>query len=124
MSRILLLLLLVVLLLLIWRPARERIQPHVQEFVLDPVYEWNTRNEVKEIVREVERARTLGAELPPPAEFADFLHERTMGRRDGRDPWGNEYYLLRDRRTWQVGSAGRDLRPGTEDDVRSEPQPL
>lgn len=119
MSRIVLLVLVAILIVVVWRPARETVQPHVQ-FAFDPVYEWSTRNKVKELTGDLRQQVILGRTLPRPAEYAAFV-EGSRGDGSSNDPWGTPYYLLLERRTFQVGSAGPDRQPGTPDDILGEP---
>lgn len=121
MSRVILLLLIGVLVVVIWRPARETLQPHVQ-FAFDPVYEWNTRNTVSELTGLVRHQQTLGRTMPRPDDFSEFV-EREKGKGAAADPWGTPYYLLVTRRTYQVGSAGPDRLPETADDLVGEEVP-
>jgi hypothetical protein len=38
------------------------------------------------------------------------------------DPWGSEYYIRKTRKTYYVGSPGKDRIVGTEDDIVSPVQ--
>lgn len=118
MSKIVLVVLLLALGVLITPSLRQRAAPHLQ-FALDPVYAWNTRNQLRDIQRFIERSRTL----PQERTFSAHL-ERENGAGTSLDPWGNQYYLLRDRHTYQIGSPGPDGVPGTADDIVTDPQPL
>jgi hypothetical protein len=117
-SKVILIVLLLVLGVLITPSLRERAIPHVQ-FALDPVYTWNTRNQLTDMQRFVERSRTL----PEPRNFSAHL-ERERGSGSSTDPWGNPYYLLRTRQTYQIGSPGPDGIAGTADDIVTEPTPV
>jgi hypothetical protein len=116
LSRIILIVLLLVLGVLVTPSLRTRALPHVQ-FALNPVYSWHARNELRDIERFIERTRVL----PEPRNFPAHL-ERERGHNSSVDPWGNPYYLLRDRQTYRVGSAGPDGEPGTADDLLTAPQ--
>lgn len=101
------------------QPLRERALPHV-EFALNPIYEWQTKNRVNSISRELVRARAEGTKFPRPREFQAFLTERE-GAEAALDPWGEPYFLFRDRRSFRVSSAGPDRLANTEDDIHSTP---
>ena len=105
-------------------PVRERVWPKLQP-AFNPVYQWNARTRVNEIRDLVKRADATGRPIPTaPDEFAQFVDREDMQHDASLDPWGTPYYILIDRATFQVGSAGKDLQPGTEDDILSRPEPL
>ncbi len=118
-----LLAILVLIAVAIYVPSvRSRIAPKVQTVVLDPLYEWNTKNRVKSIRRLIEEERTTGGKTPAPAALGAFIRRHQPGEDSANDPWGNPYYLQPvDRRNVQVVSAGRDGQVNTVDDIRSEP---
>ncbi|MDB4950141.1 MAG: hypothetical protein JWM27_2790 [Gemmatimonadetes bacterium] len=118
MSRLLLILVALIVLVLVSRPLRERVEPHVQ-FALDPIYGWSAKNRVTELKKLLEDQKSMGRTLPPPRDFLQFIQQQdpTGG---GVDPWGNPYYLLATRTTFQVGSPGKDGVANTTDDVLSE----
>jgi len=97
---------------------RAHLAPHVQP-ALDPVYEWSTRSRVQEFARFLQtRAATEGA-LPRPREIGGVLEEKYRRDDASLDAWGTPYYLVRDGKEMVIGSAGRDRRQGTEDDIRT-----
>lgn len=96
---------------------RERVLPHV-EFALNPIYEWQTKNRVNAITRELVRARAEGTKFPRPRDFQAFLAERE-GDEAAVDPWGEPYFLYREGKTYRVSSAGADRYANTEDDIQS-----
>jgi hypothetical protein len=97
--------------------VRAWLQPHVQP-ALDPVYEWSTRSRVSEIARVLNTEKASGRAVPDAKAIQGFLETRFPGG-GSLDPWGTPYYLRTERRRGQfVGSAGRDLVPGTADDIR------
>lgn len=98
--------------------VRARLAPHVEPF-LDPVHEWSARYRVGEISRVLAAETARGNPLPGDAELRRFLEVRYPGTLPPLDPWGSPYYLRRDRWDSRVGSAGRDRRPGTRDDILS-----
>jgi hypothetical protein len=101
---------------------RERAMPHVAP-ALDPFYSWSARNRVSEIVDLLHEEETLGRTIPAPRDFAEFVDRRDMKKGASLDPWGTPFYLQLTRRTYLVGSAGKDRVPRTADDILSEPQP-
>jgi hypothetical protein len=101
---------------------RERAMPHVAP-ALDPFYSWSARNRVTEIVDLLHQEETLGRPIPAPREFAQFVDRRDVKKGASLDPWGTPFYLQVNRRTYVVGSAGKDRRPRTPDDIVSPPQP-
>jgi hypothetical protein len=117
MRRILLLVLVALVVVLVSRPLREKAQPHVQ-FMIDPIYEWSARNRVAELEKLLEQQKSTGRPIPAPRDFLQFIatEDPTGG---GVDPWGNPYYLVSTRTTFQVGCAGRNGEPGDSDDVMS-----
>lgn len=101
---------------------RERAMPYVAP-ALDPFYSWSARNRVGEIVNLLQEEETLGRSIPTPREFARFVDRRDFQKGASLDPWGTPFYLHLTRRTYVVGSAGKDRLPRTADDILSEPQP-
>ena len=96
---------------------RERALPRV-EFALNPIYEWQTKNRVNAISRELVRARGEGTRFPRPRDFQAFLTERE-GAEAAVDPWGEPYFLYREGKNYRVSSAGADRSANTEDDIQS-----
>lgn len=96
--------------------VRAWLAPRAQP-LFDPVYEWSANSEVKEIARRIEIRRSTGKPLPTTRTWARFLETEISGDDPTLDPWGTPYYLRRERGALVVGSAGRDRRAGTEDDV-------
>lgn len=101
---------------------RERVMPRLQP-ALNPAYEWSARNRVNEIVKLVHEEEALGRPLPNPRRFAAFVDQRDFQEGAGTDPWGSPYYLRLSRKTYVVGSAGKDRIPNNADDIVSAPQP-
>jgi Type II secretion system (T2SS), protein G len=105
-------------------PVRERVWPKVQP-AFNPLYEWSARTRVNEISDVVKRADSLGRSVPAggPA-FAAFVDTEDMQQNASEDPWGTPYYIVFNGQSFQVGSAGKDRDPGTDDDILSTPQAL
>ncbi|HYJ78738.1 MAG TPA: type II secretion system protein GspG [Longimicrobiaceae bacterium] len=123
MSKVLWLILLLVAVVVLVPPVRERAKPHLA-FALDPFYEWSAKNRVSEISNLVKRADALGRTIPAAADFPRFVDTEDTKQNASVDPWGTPYYLLAGRRSYQVGSAGKDREPGTTDDILSVEETL
>ena len=122
MSKLLGILLLLIGAVVLVPALRVRAMPHMQP-VLDPFYEWSARNRVNSIAGLVREEETLGRALPSPRGFSAFVDERDHQKGAGTDPWGTPFYLRLTRRTYVVGSAGKDRIPNTADDILSAAQP-
>jgi hypothetical protein len=120
-SKLFWILLLVVAAVVLVKPLRDRASVHMEP-ALNPVYEWNTRNRVHDLQRLTARELSAGGELPRPRDFHTFI-SKLEGGKSAVDSWGQPYYLTVSRRTYQVGSSGRDRVRGTPDDIVSEPAP-
>ena len=104
-------------------PVRQKVWPKLQP-ALNPVYEWNAKTEVNEIKGLVKRADALGRTVPTDEGFSAFVNQEAMQQDASTDPWGTPFYIVLNGNQFQVGSAGRDLQPGTTDDILSKPEPL
>lgn len=103
------------------KPLRDRVAGHLEP-AMNPVYEWNTRNRVHDLQRLLAREISVTGKMPRPREFHRFVAQRE-GDEAALDSWGQPYYLTLARRTYQVGSSGRDRVRGTSDDIVSAPAP-
>ena len=102
-------------------PVREKVWPKVQP-ALNPIYEWNARTRVNDLRDVVKRADAVNRTVPTtPDGFAQFIDREDMQENASLDPWGTPYYIVMSGTTFQVGSAGKDQTPGTEDDILSSP---
>ena len=119
MSRIVWLLVFLLGAVLFVKPLRDRARPQL-EFALNPIYSWEAKNRVNAITRVLVRERAQGTQLPKPRDLQKFLSDRE-GADAAIDPWGQPYFLYRDRRTFRVSSAGPDRRINTTDDIHSTP---
>jgi hypothetical protein len=122
MSKVFWLVVLVIAVAVLVPPVRERVKPYLQP-AIDPVYESNARTRVKEITRLLKRVEASGRQVPSPRDFARFVESEDMRQNASLDPWGTPYYLVATRRDYRVGSAGRDRRQGTADDILADPEP-
>lgn len=122
MSRIVWVLVFLVGAVIFVEPLRQRALPHV-EFVLNPIYSWEAKNRANAISRVLVRAQSEGSPIPRPRDFQRFLTDRE-GAQAALDPWGQPYFLYRDRRSVRVSSPGPDRRANTPDDIHSTPAVL
>ena len=120
-SKLFWILLLVVAAVVLVKPLRERASPYMEP-ALNPVYEWSTRNRVKDLQRLTAREISVTGDLPRPRDFQSFI-SKLEGGKSAVDSWGQPYYLTVGRRTYQVGSSGRDRVRGTADDIVSVSAP-
>lgn len=102
-------------------PLRERAMPYVQP-ALDPVYTWSARSQVSHIVELLKQEESLGRPLPDTKGFTEFVQRRDFQKDAAFDPWGSEYYIRKSRKTYYVGSPGKDRVAGTADDIVSPQQ--
>ena len=98
-------------------PALSKLGP-VGDRIVEPTRHYDARNEVDFIASQIEMHRTEGRALPNPRTFEKWVKERVSTRRQGIDPWGRSYYLVRANSRTIIGSDGADRQRGTDDDVR------
>lgn len=120
-SKLFWLLVLAVAVVVLVPPVREKVWPRVQP-AFNPLYEWNAKNEVNEIRDMVKRADAMGRTVPTDARFSDFVNSEAMQQDASVDPWGTPFYITISGNSFQVGSAGKDLQPGSADDILSNPE--
>ena len=120
-SKLFWILLLVVAAVVLVKPLRERASGYMEP-ALNPVYEWDTRNRVHDLQRLTAREISTTGNLPKPRDFQAFV-SGLEGVNSAVDSWGQPFYLRVSRRTYQVGSSGRDRVRGTGDDIVSIPAP-
>ncbi len=99
---------------------RSRLEPHLR-FATDPLYEWQAERKIREVVGALEDEAASNRPLPTATELRAFLQRRYAGEDAGDDPWGTPYYLSGRKASLRVGSAGRDRKRGTTDDIVSAP---
>ncbi len=85
--------------------------------VINPALGWQSKNEMKEILRHLRTRNQAGRELPSRGrEFSSFMGQYFPGGQ-GKDAWGTPYAL----KTWpdSVGivSYGPDMEVNTPDDL-------
>lgn len=122
-SKLFWLLVLAVAVVVLVPPVRAKVWPKVQP-AFNPLYEWNAKNEVNEIRDMVKRADARGSTVPTDARFSEFVNSEAMQQDASVDPWGTPFYIIISGNTFQVGSAGKDLQPGSGDDILTNPEPL
>ncbi len=119
MRRLILFLVVIAIGVVITPSLRQRALPYVEPYAkpaLDPLFTWKTRSDLAEIARLLDTLRAMGQTLPDPSNFSAFL-TRALGDGGELDPWGNRYYLRKQRRENVLGSPGSDSHPGTADDI-------
>jgi hypothetical protein len=99
-------------------PVLEKLGP-VGQRAVEPTRRYDAKNEVEFIADQIEMERTEGRAVPNPRTFQPWLKQHVTTRRDGVDPWGKPYYLVRSGQTHVVGSEGKDGERGTPDDIRA-----
>ena len=97
-------------------PALERLGP-VGERVVTPVRRYNTRNEIVFLMRALAQDYEVRRPLPNPRTFPAWLERNTPAGREGKDGWGNPYYMRADRLGITIGSPGPDGTADTADDI-------
>ncbi len=102
----------------VWDSGLRRLDP-VIEWAMVPVHRWAAEHEAQAIARMIRSRAERSGNLPLPSEFPDYLRRNWRGGKQGRDPWGNWYYLVVSRDSITVGSAGPDGERNTEDDIRA-----
>jgi hypothetical protein len=87
--------------------------------LLNPVFRWQTADEMDQIVRDL---RTYEQEhynqLPARDEWGAFL-ERTYSGDQTVDSWGSRYHYMFQRDSFVIVSYGPDKVYGTDDDIRN-----
>lgn len=90
--------------------------PHPVE-MLNPLFGWSVRNELRVIARQLEQEVRTGGKLPKQKEFKRYL-QRSHLASSGYDAWSTEYKLTVRQGTAWVQSAGPDRIHGTIDDMQ------
>lgn len=87
--------------------------------ILNPVFEWQTKDEMEQIVRDL---RTYEHEnydrLPDRREWPEYL-ERSYQGGEAVDSWGSPYHFMIQRDSFLIISYGADKIYGTDDDIRT-----
>jgi hypothetical protein len=99
-------------------PALVKLGP-VGERLVEPTRRYDARNEVDFIVDIMEMNRTEGRAMPTARTFEKWLQQKVTTRRNGIDPWGKSYYLMRLGKTTTIGSEGPDGERSTADDIQA-----
>ena len=87
----------------------------VGERIAAPARQYNARTACTTYLRIIAERYNEGHEPPTPREFPRWAQQQTG--EDALDPWGNSYWLVRERGVLRVGSNGVDGRRGTSDDI-------
>ncbi|MGH7500300.1 MAG: type II secretion system protein GspG [Longimicrobiales bacterium] len=99
-------------------PALVMLGP-VGRWIIRPVQRYSTKQELDFILDQIVLARTEGKEIPDAKSFHVWLSKRVLTKNQGKDAWGNRYFLIRPRSgSLTAGSIGPDGKSGTEDDIR------
>jgi hypothetical protein len=99
-------------------PVLARLGPVGEKF-RTPVLRFNAHNEIQAIIGRLNEDKLQGRTVPVPNQFQRWIHEKMRGDiQDGKDPWGQPYYLVRERGYATIGSPGQDMQAGTPDDIR------
>jgi hypothetical protein len=100
-------------------PALAKLGP-AGDFLTRPVHRWTAKSETDFIIDQIALAKTMGRDTPTEAKLQEWLKQRRVRTRyNGKDPWGSEYYLKRDKTSFTIGSCGPDGERNTPDDIRS-----
>lgn len=87
--------------------------------LLNPVFGWQTKDEMEQIVRDL---RTYEHEnydrLPDRRQWPEYLANNYQGG-DATDSWGSDYHFMIQRDSFLIISYGPDKIYGTEDDIRT-----
>ena len=87
------------------------------EPVLQPVFRWQTKGEMREIARGLQSyERENFGRLPSRRAWPDWLEANYHGDAN-RDAWGGQYHLTADADSFRVISSGQDQLYRTEDDL-------
>jgi hypothetical protein len=101
------------------QPMLERLGP-VGDRIILPVQRYSTKQELDFILDQISLARTEGKEVPDAKTFQRWISKRILTKNQGKDPWGNPYFLVRPTGggSLTAGSIGPDGVAGTTDDLR------
>lgn len=88
-----------------------------------PVVKWDTKEEMKQVGRDVVNSEILSGKLPDRRNFGDWLDNRYATDELKQDPWGSTYDLMVLVDSVTIVSSGPDRIRSTEDDLLvSEPR--
>jgi hypothetical protein len=100
-------------------PVLTRLGP-IGKAIQTPAKRFNAKNEADVIVRKVADWKLQNRPMPTERGFTKWIQQNMRGlERDGMDPWGNPYYLVRADKHISVGSSAQDGVPHTDDDIRA-----
>lgn len=99
-------------------PESRAVVLDASEPVLNPVFRWSTRGEMRRIARDLETQSETGRGFPRGQEAFDaWMDDNFQGITSKTDPWGNTYTLRLRPDSFGVVSSGPDGEVGTDDDV-------
>lgn len=90
--------------------------------VLNPVFEWSTKGEMRKITRDLATFERSWESLPSPNAFPDWLSKKYHSDAAFKDSWGHPYTLQAGPDSFSVVSPGIDGMPNTPDDLRVSEQ--
>ena len=89
------------------------------EPVLNPMFTWSTKSEMRKISRELETFERTWSSLPDPEGFLEWLSRKYHAGNGQKDAWGNQYELRVWPDSFAVVSAGIDGQMWTPDDLKA-----
>jgi hypothetical protein len=88
-----------------------------------PVVKWDTKEEMKQVGRDVVNYEALTGKLPDRRSFNDWMNDRYAAEELKHDPWGSTYDLRVLVDSVAIVSSGPDRTRATADDFEiSEPR--
>ncbi|MGD8319283.1 MAG: type II secretion system protein GspG [Gemmatimonadota bacterium] len=114
----------VVLLIILWLavtyyfPDSRRWLVSVSEPLWVPVVKWDTKEEMKQVARDVATWENMTGKLPERRRWLEWLDYRYPMDEMKQDPWGNTYQLKVWADSVAIWSYGPDHTRNTEDDFQ------
>lgn len=98
-------------------PDSRQMMLDAAEPVLQPVFRWQTKHEMEEVVRSIRtHERENYGTIPGRREWGEWLEINFVGDA-GRDSWGQAYFLQARRDSFFIISSGPDMVYRTPDDI-------
>ena len=99
-------------------PESRAVVLEASEPVLNPVFRWSTRGEMRKIARDLESLGQAGRDFPAEQEaFVEWMDRNYQGVTSTIDAWGATYHLQLRSDSFTVVSPGPDGELGTGDEV-------